>query len=218
MSGWQNEWMKIYTCRMKISTQNHACSLRQIHAVHTCRLSQVKTTKDIQTLVKYKLSVPPRPPPFRKKSNYSNYTYTHTHTHTPKRKKKRKEKKAPAERSRTKRYIHKQTKQKRHGRTSSNEAPHGLQVSTDADIWDGRYNVCKGFLREREGEREKQEKRRRKKPVIRFSIETKSVVVSLLASAPLVYIYKTYRLLVSSLCPEVTLCGWQDVKIQEVST
>ena len=35
----------LYIAHKKTSTQNLACSQRQIHTVHTCKLSQAKTTK-----------------------------------------------------------------------------------------------------------------------------------------------------------------------------
>ena len=40
---WMNEFF--YIAHKKTSTQNLACSQRQIHTVHTCKLSQAKTTK-----------------------------------------------------------------------------------------------------------------------------------------------------------------------------
>ena len=42
-----NEWMNenLYIAHKKTSTQNLACSQRQIHTAHTCKLSQAKTTK-----------------------------------------------------------------------------------------------------------------------------------------------------------------------------
>ena len=59
-----NEWMNenLYIAHKKTSTQNLACSQRQIHTLHTCKLSQAKTTKGhsyqkVQTALAY----PPTP-------------------------------------------------------------------------------------------------------------------------------------------------------------
>ena len=53
--------MKSYIWRMKASTQNLACSQRQMHTVHTCRLSEARTTKD--TPPNKVLAITPPPPP-----------------------------------------------------------------------------------------------------------------------------------------------------------
>ena len=40
------------------TTQNHACSQRQIHTVHACRLSQAKNYQRTLIPIKYKQSLP----------------------------------------------------------------------------------------------------------------------------------------------------------------
>ena len=42
---------KLLYSALKTSTQNHACSQRQIHTVHTCQLSQAKTKPYIKTIL-----------------------------------------------------------------------------------------------------------------------------------------------------------------------
>ena len=42
---------KLLYSALKPSTQNHACSQRQIHTVHTCQLSQAKTKPYIKTII-----------------------------------------------------------------------------------------------------------------------------------------------------------------------
>ena len=83
-----NDWMKIYIRRTKSSARNLAYSQRQMHTVHTRRLSQAKTTKDTHANmpIKYKQPLPP-PQPSRKcnytqKLNADRQTDRHTHTHT----------------------------------------------------------------------------------------------------------------------------------------
>ena len=64
------EGMNEYIWFTKTPTQNHACSQRQIHTVHTCEFSQAKTTKDIHAK---KAQTPTHPPPTRapRKCNYT---------------------------------------------------------------------------------------------------------------------------------------------------
>ena len=177
----------MYTWRMKISTQNLACSQRQIHTVHASRSTQAKTTEKTSKPVKYN----------------SNCRNTHTHTQTNK-------KATTAERPRTKRPMVFRS---------------GLIRTRQMD--DIMYaNV---FLK----------KVKEKQVFCLFCFQSKQnqswCRCSNVASIPLVYVYiyiyiyiyvyvcvcvcvcVTYRLLASSLCPEVTLSGWQGVKIQEVS-
>ena len=56
-----NEWIKTYTLRIKTSAQNLARSQCQIHTVHTCRFSQVKTTKRHWCQYNANSPYPPRP-------------------------------------------------------------------------------------------------------------------------------------------------------------
>ena len=50
------EWMKLCIWRKKTSTQNLVCSQRQIHTVHTCRLSQAKNYCGLLHLIAADLS------------------------------------------------------------------------------------------------------------------------------------------------------------------
>ena len=60
MNVWMTVWMNenLYIWHIQASTQILVCSRHQMHTVHTCRLTQAKTTKDIHT----KTQRPPTPP------------------------------------------------------------------------------------------------------------------------------------------------------------
>ena len=62
--------MKMYTWRIRSSTQNLARSQRELHTVHTCWLSQAKTTKHVHASKVHKSPPSPTPPLRRKQQLY----------------------------------------------------------------------------------------------------------------------------------------------------
>ena len=67
----------VYIWHIKTSTQNSACSQRQIHTVHTCKLSQGKTSYQKTFIpIEYKLPLPSHPFLKFKLLNVEIYTET----------------------------------------------------------------------------------------------------------------------------------------------